>query len=211
MNTERNFEYGYYADCLKECTQKFGSLHDLPIMYGQNKKIAELYQGGNVLDIGAGKEKPLQKNLHLSDEVYYSLDNDRSGAFHYRSIEDIPSSHIFSLIIASQFFEHLTLQESIHVVCNLYPHLEEGGYFISTVPNIAHPIRQRTNIDHVTSWEYKALYTLYAYGGFDVLEILRFSKRHPRGIIEKTLANYINAIYRVDWCDSIMLIGCKRE
>lgn len=209
MNNKNNFEYGFYFDCRKECFQKFGSIDDLPIIKGPYKKIAEIYQGGKILDVGAGKEKPIQKCLKLSDDLYFSLDNDPYGKFNYNSVEEIPNKELFSLITANQFFEHISLQDSIDLVCKLSLHLEKNDYLISTVPNIQHPVRQRADITHITNWDYKALYMLYKYADLEVIEILRYSKRRPKGIIEKILSRYINRIYRIDWCDSVLIVGRK--
>ncbi len=87
---KEKFEYGFYWDCRKECVQKFGSIMDLPIINGPGEKISESYRGGKVLDVGAGKEKPIQKYLNLSDDLYFSLDNDPCGRFDYNSVEEIP-------------------------------------------------------------------------------------------------------------------------
>jgi hypothetical protein len=209
MNNKNNFEYGFYFDCRKECFQKFGYIDDLPIIKGPYKKIAEIYQGGKVLDVGAGKEKPIQKCLKLSDDLYFSLDNDPYGKFNYNSVEEIPNKELFSLITANQFFEHISLQDSIDLICKLSLHLEKNDYLISTVPNIQHPVRQRADITHITNWDYKALYMLYKYADLEVIEISRYSKRHPKGIVEKILSRYINRIYRIDWCDSVLIVGRK--
>jgi hypothetical protein len=209
MNNKNNFEYGFYFDCRKECFQKFGYIDDLPIIKGPYKKIAEIYQGGKVLDVGAGKEKPIQKCLKLSDDLYFSLDNDPYGKFNYNSVEEIPNKELFSLITANQFFEHISLQDSIDLICKLSLHLGKNDYLISTVPNIQHPVRQRADITHITNWDYKALYMLYKYADLEVIEISRYSKRHPKGIVEKILSRYINRIYRIDWCDSVLIVGRK--
>ncbi|MBA7490670.1 hypothetical protein ES702_01211 [subsurface metagenome] len=206
---KEKFEYGFYWDCRKKCGQKFGSIRDLPIINGPGEKISESYRGGKVLDVGAGKEKPIQKYLNLSGDLYFSLDNDPCGRFDYNSVEEIPENELFSLITASQFFEHITVEDSISLVCGLATHLEKNGHLISTVPNTQHPVRQRADITHVTNWDYEALYMLYRYANLKVIEIARYSKRHPQGIIEKILAKYINRIYRIDWCDSVLIVGEK--
>jgi SAM-dependent methyltransferase len=204
---KQKFEYGFYHDCLKECFQKFGPIEKLPIINNPYKKIKEIYSGGKVLDIGAGKDKSIKKCLNLRDDLYFSLDNDPCGQFDYNSVEEIPENELFSLITANQFFEHITVEDSINLVCDLARHLKDNGRFISTVPNIQHPIRQQSNITHITGWDYKALYMLYKYANLKVIEIARYSKRHPQGIIERILAKYINRIYRIDWCDSILIVG----
>lgn len=205
----KTFEYGFYSDCLSECVKKFGSIEDLPIIEDPYMRVREIYSGGKVLDIGAGKDKPMQKALNLSNDLYCSLDSDPCGTFTYESIEEVPNEERFSFVTANQVFEHIDLQGSIDLACNISKHLEKNGCFIATVPNVNHPIRQRSNITHITNWEYKALYMLYKYAGLEVTEIARYSKRHPQGLIEKILARYINRIYRIDWCDSILIAGRK--
>ncbi|MBN1493703.1 MAG: methyltransferase domain-containing protein [Candidatus Omnitrophica bacterium] len=205
------FDYGFYSDCLSECVNSFGALPDLPIIKSHFDKISKYYSGGNVLDLGCGKARVAQARLRLSDEVYHSLDTDPCGTFTYRSVEEIPENKTFALVIANQVLEHLTLAESIKMVRVLQRHIKKGGYFIATVPNIAHPVRQHTNITHVTCWEYKALYALFKLCRFNVQEIARYSKRHPKGVIEKIVAYYVNRIYRIDWCDSILIVGQKSE
>lgn len=204
------FNYGFFADCNRVCADKFGSIETLKIIKDPYQNIIEHYSGGRVLDVGAGKEKPVQKALSLSNEIYFSLDTDPLGEFDYTSIDQIPETEKFSLITANQFFEHLSLEKSIDFVCKISNYLEKKGCLISTVPNIQHPVRQRTNITHITNWEYKALYMLYKYANIEVIDISRYSKRHPQGIIEKVLARYINRIYRMDWCDSILIVGKKQ-
>ena len=101
MSKTKNFEYGFYYDCRKECVQKFGSIEDLPIIKGPYEKIAEIYQSGKILDVGAGKEKPIQKYLILPGDLYFSLNNDPKGKFNYNSVEEIPINDLFSLITAN--------------------------------------------------------------------------------------------------------------
>src|SRR3989337_1135982 len=108
------FGYGFYSNCLNECFTKFGDLESLSIIKDPYKKIQKIYSesGGKVLDIGAGKEKPMQKVLDLSDDLYSSLDNDPAGEFTYSSINEIHPEERFALITANQVFEHISLQDS---------------------------------------------------------------------------------------------------
>ena len=138
------------------------------------------------------------------------MDNDPCGKFNYSSVKEIPKEMLFKLIVANQFFEHLNIQDSIDIICRLCDHLDKNGHFISTVPNIYHPVRIRGDITHVTFWDYKALYTLYKYANLDTIEILKYSKRYPEGVIERIFSKYMNRIYRIDWCDSIFIAGIKR-
>jgi hypothetical protein len=50
---------------------------------------------------------------------------------------------------------------------------------------------------------------LYKYAGFEVIKIARYSKRHPKGFMEKLITKYVSRVYRMDWCDSVIMIGQK--
>ena len=66
---------------------------------------------------------------------YYTLDNDPQGSFEFTDVSDIPGDLQFLLIIANQIFEHLSISESISMMCHLSNHLESGGSLIATIPN----------------------------------------------------------------------------
>lgn len=209
MDDVLQLEYGFYSDMLVECHERFGSVFDLPIIKNPYVEIKQHYLSGNVLDVGAGKTKPLLQFLEstMKGGSYYSMDTDQQGDFTYSKIEDIPSSTSFDLIVANQIFEHLSVNSSLAMIRDLSRLLSSGGKIIATVPNIAHPNRQHSNITHITPWGYNSLYMLFRHAGLSVLKIARYSKRHPKGIIEKTLSRYIARIYRMDWCDSIIIVA----
>lgn len=203
------FEYGFYSDCLKETYKKFGEILSLPIIKDPYSEVKNNYITGNVLDIGAGKDKSLERHLKLKNGKYYSLDNDPCGVFDFKHIDEIPENLRFSMIIANQVFEHLDIQESIEMMVKASSHLEKNGKFIATVPNISHPNRQISNITHKTAWGYNSFYMLFKYANLDVIKIARYSKRYPEGIIEKLITKYVSRVFRMDWCDSIILIGAN--
>ncbi len=209
MNEQKTFDYGDYADCLQECYREFGDVNSLPVISSVAGKVREYYSGGDVLDLGCGRAKILRSNLGLTEEHYHSLDNDPTGEFTYRGIDEISEGKTFSLVFANQFLEHVHLSDAIDITAKVEGFLSSDGFVIFTVPNIAHPVRHWGNITHLTPWHFGSLYTLFKHCNLDVVEIARYSKRHPKGIIEKVIAFYINRIYRVDWCDSILIVGRK--
>jgi hypothetical protein len=207
------FEYGFYSDALQECYQKFGTIFDFPIIDNHTREMRRHYVVGNVLDIGAGKAKPLYKTFkkRLKDGNYYSLDTDPQGAFDFHDIDEIPSNLIFMLITANQVFEHLDIAESIELMWKASQHLEAGGKIIATVPNTDHPTRQLSNITHKTPWGAHNFYMVFKYANLEVTKIARYSKRHPQGFMEKLVTKYVSRVYRIDWCDSILMIGEKSK
>lgn len=211
MNQIPRFEYGLYRDAIQECYEKFGDIFSLPIIENHAREIHSHYTSGNVLDIGAGKAKPLYQTFkkRLSNGKYYSLDTDPQGTFDFRDIDEVSSDLTFTLMTANQVFEHLNIDESITLMWKASRHLEPGGKLIATVPNAEHPTRQLSDITHKTAWGYDSFYMVFRYAQLHVTKIVRYSKRHPQGILEKFIAKYVSRIYRIDWCDSILLIGQK--
>ncbi len=212
MNNIPQFEYGFYSEALQECHQKFGDIFTLSIIDNHTREMRNHYVDGNVLDIGAGKAKPLYKTFkkRLKDGNYYSLDTDPQGIFDFHVIDDIPTDLTFTLITANQLFEHLDIAESIEMMCKASQHLQPGGKIIATIPNISHPNRQRGDITHKTPWGFDSLYTVFKYANLEVTKIARYSKRHPQGFMEKLITKYVSRVYRMDWCDSVLMIGEKK-
>jgi 2-polyprenyl-3-methyl-5-hydroxy-6-metoxy-1,4-benzoquinol methylase len=211
MPISETFDYGYYADCLRECYAKFGPINTRPLIKSVVGKVLEYYSEGNILDIGCGSEKAMKGQLNVSDDCYHSLDNDPQGYFTYRDVSEIPQGKEFSLVIANQFLEHIGLSNAIRIMHKIEQYLVPEGLVIATVPNVAHPIRQQGNIMHVTAWDCGSLYALFKNCNLEVLEIVRYSKRHPSGLMEKVIAYYVNRIYRIDWCDSVFIVGQKKQ
>jgi len=211
MTPQVKFEYGAYDDYLRECFEKFGGILELPIIRSPYREIIGYYRKGNALDLGAGKKQPLREMLNgkMNAGRYYSLDTDPKGEFDFGSIEEVPADLKFDLVTANQFFEHLTVDESIDLLGNVAAHLAVGGAVVATVPNIAHPTRQISNITHKTPWGFNSFYALFRMVGLQPVKIVRYSKRRPRGPIEMILGFYMNRLYRMDYCDSIMLIAEK--
>lgn len=212
MEYQNNLEYNKYFSGLKECYENFGDLLKLPILPVYETIVAN-YNYGNILDFGAGNDKLLFSFIKdkIKDGKYYSLDNDPSGSFDFSDLAQIPEGLKFDLIAANQVFEHLDVPTTVGVLSKLKNCLTNNGQLIITVPNIQHPNRQISNIFHITPWGYNSLYSVLSFCGFKVLQIGRYGKRYPRGPIEKILARVVSRIYRMDYCDSIIVICQKNE
>lgn len=205
------FEYGYYNDCLGESFRKFGDILSLPVLDSAYMEVKRNYAGGNVLDIGAGNAHALKQVL--GDDIvngrYYSLDTDPRGHFDFSSVQEIPRELQFSMIVANQVFEHLSIDVSLEVMAHAAARLAPGGRLIATVPNVAHPSRFMSNVTHITYWGHHSFYMLFKAAALEVESMARYSKRHPRGIVERIAAHYIGRIYRMDWCDSLLVRAVK--
>ena len=203
-------DYSVLSKGRREAFERFGTIHQLPISRSPYDYLKQVYRGGLLLDVGAGKELYVRQLLGLDETQYASLDNDQSGAFTYTAVQDVPESALFDWMIVNQLLEHLTIDEAYHLLQQLQPHLRPGGQMIITVPNVFHPTRYWGDPTHVTHWSYAALYALGTAAGFKIQHIYRYSKnRGPRDPLTWVVERIIRRLYRIDWCDSIMIIAAR--
>jgi len=197
---------------ISENSVRLGSIKDLPVVKGSYTECRRLYVGGDVLDVGAGSRKKLQQALQLPDEKYFSLDNDPDGIFNYNKTEDIPSDKLFKLIVANQFFEHLKIDDCVYVMKALYSCLDFDGQFVITVPNMQHPVRYWGDALHITPWPFDHLCGLVRHCGFMVESIARYNKSSlPRNPFKRFVTKTVCDIFRIDWCDSIIIVARKKS
>ena len=192
-----------------ECHQRFGSVLDLPVRTPHEELPGLLREGARVLDVGAGAHKPFEPAIRRVTASYFSLDTDPDGTFDFRSFEEIPSDLSFDLIVANQVLEHLHVNEAFDMVRSAFDRLCEGASILATVPNAAHPVRQR-DCTHITPWPPNDLYSLLRSAGFEIVSLARYNK-FPlgRGMLTRLIVRTVCREFRVDWCDSIMIVGRK--
>jgi len=193
-----------------ECWQRFGGVLDFPVL-GPWEEIPRLVGPQmRVLDVGAGAHLPFKKFVAQAGGIYFSLDADPEGDFDFRSFDEISEGVFFDLVIANQVLEHMSVDEAFAVVRSSYEHLSEGSGMLATVPNAAHPVRQR-DCTHITPWPANDLYSLMRSAGFEVVSMTRYNKfpltRNP---LRRWVVQTVCREFRVDWCDSIMALGRKR-
>ncbi len=190
-----------------ECHSRFGSVLDLPVV-----TIGEVLAGlvrpdQRVLDIGAGAHKPFQASATQANAQYFSMDIDPNGTFDFRSFEDIPSGFQFDLMIASQVLEHLPLDHAYDMVLAATSHMVNEGKMVVTVPNAAHPVRQR-DCTHVTPWPMNDLYSLLRSAGWSITSMARYSKFPlTTDPLKRWIVETVCKEFRMDWCDSIVAVA----
>jgi SAM-dependent methyltransferase len=192
-----------------ECFKRFGAVQGFRIVSPQEEITAFLRPDSRVLDIGAGAHKPLEKSIKAITPFYYCLDTDPDGVFDFRSFSDMPDDLAFDLVLANQVLEHLEVPDAVNVTSMTFSRLAENGRFIATVPNAAHPVRQR-DISHVTPWVANDLYSLLKHVGFEIENVARYNKFPlTDDPLKRWIVETVCQEFRVDWCDSIMVTGIK--
>ena len=139
--------------------------------------------------------------------TYFTMDTDPSGTFDFRSFEDMLPETCFDVVIADQVLEHMPVEDAFGMVSEAFRHLSDGGSLLASVPNTAHPVRQ-WDCTHVTAWAPNDLYSLLRSAGFFVKSMSRFNK-YPltTNPFKRWVVNTVCSEFRVDWCDSIMVVG----
>jgi len=194
-----------------ECHRRFGSILELPFRAPQEELPGLLHTTARVLDVGAGAHMPFRPAVTRITDFYFSMDTDPEGAFDFRSFDDVPDDFRFDLVIANQVLEHLHVDDAFAMVSSAYEKLATGGRMLATVPNAAHPVRQR-DCTHVTPWPANDLYSLLRSAGLEILSLARYNKFPLTGNpLKRWIITTVCREFRMDWCDSIMIVGGKTE
>ena len=210
MNESMEHSWNRLMRWRAECYQRFGSVTDLPFRSPSDVLPELLGNNGKALDLGAGAHKPFKSMLEGLGATYFSMDIDPDGDFDFNSFSDVPEGMRFDLILANQVLEHVSVDEAFNMVNRAHESLVESGIIVVTVPNAAHPVRQR-DCTHVTPWPVNDLYSILRAAGFEIESMARYNKfpltDHP---LKRWIVKVVCREFRMDWCDSIMAIG-RRE
>ncbi len=210
MSTLPNLSWSQLTRWRSECHQRFGSILDLPVRKISAVTAEFLQPNSRVLDIGAGILKPFEQALTQPEQKYFSLDSDPEGDFDFHSFDEMKADLKFDFMVANQVLEHLTIAETLDTLLSAEEHLVPGGVLFATVPNASHPVRQRQPT-HITPWPQHDLYSIFRNAGFEILLMARYNKHKlPRNPIKRYIVGVVCDVFRVDWCDSLMIVGQKQ-
>jgi hypothetical protein len=206
--------YDRFVSLCSEAAKRYPSIFALPVAEEPYPYVCraytERYRGRKVLEFGAGAQKPLQRALALSDDLYHSCDTDVSGAFTFHDLRSIPEANTYAIVLANQVFEHLTFEEGIDAARELCAHVDDDGIIVLSVPNPQHPTRWLSNPTHKTPWGYLNLCALVTLSGLDPTFCARSNKVPGPKPQEEEMINTISRVFRMDWCDTVYVVGNKK-
>ena len=201
--------YHFHTRWRAECGEQHGTVFDLPVVK-PIKEIRRLIreQSLDVLDFGAGEAKSGIKIYQVNENKYWTLDSDATSESDYQTLSDIPKERRFGIVILDQVIEHIEVTGCYQIIQKLREVLEPGGFISITIPNVSHPVRYWADCDHVTPWSFYDVYGLLRNCDLEVKKIGRFNKRNL-GVnpLNYVFAAQMRRIYRMDWCDSVWVLG----
>jgi len=208
-------EYDRFFHLRAKAHERFGDVLSLPVgeqPYEFLKRVYRTrYPNGRVLDFGSGAQKPLRKQLGIGDDRYHTCDTDPSGDFTYRRLEDIPSGESYDMVAANQVFEHLDFDEALRTASALARLVARGGMLQASVPNAAHPTRYWGDPTHKTPWTHLTLCALIESSGLVPESCIRCNKRPGPRWYERSVIHVVCRVFRMDWCDTIYIVGRKER
>jgi SAM-dependent methyltransferase len=192
-----------------EAFERFGSILDMPFVDISAELDRLVKAAGDILDFGAGVEQPLRTRVKEGSR-YWSLDADPLGSFDFADLSEIPEAVRFDLAIANQVLEHIPLDAAVETVHGLAGVLRPGGALAATVPNPSHPVRHWADATHVTQWPVFDLYSVFRVAGLEVDLLARYGKRRlPRRPLRRLIVRAVAVEFRIDWADSLLIVGRK--
>ncbi len=205
--------YDRFFSLTREGFLRYGSIFDLPVADGPYSYLARVcqqeYPNGRVLDFGCGADKVLQGVLGVSDDLYFTCDNDPTVMVSFQNLAEIQDSMRFQIVAANQVLEHLSFADCISVVRGLARVVAPGGILLLSVPNPQHPTRHLSNPTHVTPLNYLNLYALLKLVGLETIHCARCNKIPGPRWYERPFVGMMCRVFRMDWCDTVYAVGRK--
>ena len=212
MTEQTRISYSELTKYRRECARRFGKLLDLPVISFSREQRSLIRTGVRLLEVGCGVHKPLKDLVDEAGGQYVTLDSDPAGDFDFCSFEEMPAGERFDVVVANQVLEHLTVPQAVGMVRCIADHLAEGGVFMATIPNSAHPVRFWGDAMHVTAWPWGDFYGLFRVSGLWVDRLFRYNKfALSRNPIKRYFIHVVCTTFRVDWCDSLMAMARKSD
>ncbi len=204
-----NISWSELSSYRRECFERFGSIRDLRVLNNPYDLVTKLISSDTyILDVGSGVDMPLKKVIGNCN--YYSLEPDPQSNPDFRNVADIPDDLQFDVAWSNQVLEHVTIPEAIEIIRGVLNVLKPGGIYISTVPNMAHPVRYWGDSTHVTAWSIGDYYGLFRMNGYEVPNYIRYGKVGlPENPIKRFIVKAVAEAYRIDWMDSIAIVAQK--
>ncbi len=196
--------------CRYDIATRFGDIWSVPIRKRYHQVVSDVGgQGTSLLEIGAGDRAFKTKMAGYWGEFdYVSCDIDPTYDHNFQHIDQVTGQ--FDVICAFELIEHLSLEEAVHMVEQMFSVTRSGGHVALTTPNIFYPPAFMRDATHRTAFCYDELGGLLELAGFRVTAIYRL---YHDSLIKKLLRRVVfYPLFRligIDFAKQIIVIAEK--
>jgi SAM-dependent methyltransferase len=203
------FSWSQMYNSRKIIKERFPSVWRLPIV----KKILDVLRNiikndDKILDVGSCNRN-LKKDLErrIKNVTYKSMDVDRENDHDYYSMHEIQET--FDGVLMFECIEHLTLEEGLETLNEIYRVLKPGGFLIVSTPNTYHPNRY-WECTHKVPFRYDELGGFIEICGFKTEKIYRIhNDQFFARLLRIYVMSYIHEYFDIDFAKSVLWVGHK--
>lgn len=194
----------------KEAARRLGPLYSLPLAKRASDVLVRAARPGDrILEVGAG-DRRMQTRLQrdCGGVNYESLDIDPQGNHDYRSLAEVTGP--YDLVFAFEVVEHLSLEQIVPWLAELYERTRPGGTLLLSTPNTYYPPAYLRDATHRTPLCYDELSALCAAVGWRVERVLRiYHEPVHRALVRRYLFGWLFRLLGLDFARQIVVAARK--
>jgi len=190
--------------------RRYPTIWHVPLVKKQTQVLGRLLRDGmSVLDVGAGSRGAEHRIKGLGISIRYkSMDVDKNLQHDFYDLANVDET--FDVILLSQVIEHITPAEGFTLLTTLRHKLRNEGFILVSTPNIFHPNRFFTTVDHKSFYAYDELAGILDTAEFKVDGIFRiFNDSFLQYILKAYAFHFLFRFLSIDYAYSIVLVARK--
>lgn len=212
MDTSRDIQgWSDYYGLRKRVRNQFNSIWKIPVIKRELPLILEkISDGSHVLEMGASYNKRYVDGIKKAypNAVFKSMDVDRDTEQDFYSLSEIEGE--YDLVMIFEALEHMDLDTGLKTLRRAYEVTAEGGYILTSTPNLFHPHRYWDST-HITPLRYEELGALLMLAGYSDIKVYRkHTEAFIRKIIRRVFMMPIHRYMDVDFAKTIIVEGRKK-
>jgi len=203
-------EFSELVEAREAMHRRYRTIWHVPLVKKQTHVLRRiLKEGMSVLDVGAGSRGTERRINGLGINVRYkSMDVDRNLGHDFYDLAEVDER--FDVVLVSQVIEHVTPPEGLSLLSAVRDKLKEGGLVLVSTPNIFHPNRFFTTVDHKSFYAYDELAGFLHRAGFEVESAFRvFNDALLQYVLKVYVLHFLFRFLSIDYAYSIILVGRK--
>ena len=183
-----------------------------PIVPDYRQPLVEFLRPGmKVLDIGANNRalKPYLDQHAASKISYMSMDIDRSYEHDFYTFDEIRGN--FDAIVCFEVVEHMGPRLALELFNVAFQHMNSGGRFFVSTPNVYHPMSFWADCTHITPYRIRHLAGWMEAAGFTRFWGFRVVQMTWKKRLRYWRYRGLLRLLNLDFAPGIVVMGEKSE